>query len=412
MPPRAPARLAWRPVARPDRPTLRAGVRRTGAARQAAWPLRRRPLHPAPGTASPAHRGRCPLRRRIARSTDAARPPRRTGRSRLACTPPAAAVRAAGSRARYARSPRHQGPAGTPCRRSSNTSFFSPGAAGKLLHILVEGLRRELQALDHRQVGEQLVGQFLHRHAVANGQGRRLDQLAGFRCNRLHADEPSAVFFNDQLDEAACVEVGERARHVVQRERTAVGLDAVVVRFRLAVAHGGHLRVGEHHGRHGGQVQGSVATGHVDRGTGAGRRCHIDELRLIGAVAGGVDVGATRVHSLVDDDRTLLVHHHACHVQCQAARVGCTAGGDQQLVGAQFAVRRGEHEFAVPFTIDVRDLAGLGVFPHLDAFGTERGRDGFADGRVFAEEQRAARQDRHLRSESSERLRQLQRHHR
>ena len=43
---------------------------------------------------------------------------------RLGCTPPAAAVRAAGSRARYARSPRHQGPAGTLCRRSLNTSFF------------------------------------------------------------------------------------------------------------------------------------------------------------------------------------------------------------------------------------------------------------------------------------------------
>jgi hypothetical protein len=47
-------------------------------------------------------------------------------RSRLGCTPPAAAIRAAGSRARYARSPRHQGPAGTPCRRSSNTSFPHP----------------------------------------------------------------------------------------------------------------------------------------------------------------------------------------------------------------------------------------------------------------------------------------------
>jgi hypothetical protein len=43
----------------------------------------------------------------------------------------------------------------------------SPGAAGKLLHVLGEGLRRELQPFDHRQVGEQLVGQFLHRHAVA-----------------------------------------------------------------------------------------------------------------------------------------------------------------------------------------------------------------------------------------------------
>jgi len=92
-------------------------------------------------------------------------------------------------------------------------------------------------------------------------------------------------------------------------------------------------------------------------------------------------------------------------------RVLGAAGGDQQLVGAQFAVRRGEHEFAVPFTIDIRDLAGLGVFPHLDALHAECGRDGFAYSWVFAEEQRAASQDRHLRSESGERLRQLQRHH-
>jgi hypothetical protein len=49
------------------------------------------------------------------------------------------------------------------------------------------------------------------------------------------------------------------------------------------------------------------------------------------------------------------------------------------------------------------------VFPHLDAFHAECGRDGFADGRVFVEEQRVARQDRHLRSESGERLRQFQR---
>lgn len=63
-----------------------------------------------------------------------------------------------------------------------------------------------------------------------------------------------------------------------------------MVRFRLAVAYGRHLRVGEHHGRHRGQVQGRVTAGHVDRGASAGRCRHIDELRLVGAVACGVDV--------------------------------------------------------------------------------------------------------------------------
>ena len=41
-----------------------------------------------------------------------------------------------------------------PRRCSLNTSFSSPGAARKLLHVLAEGLRRELQSFDHRQVGE------------------------------------------------------------------------------------------------------------------------------------------------------------------------------------------------------------------------------------------------------------------
>ncbi|CQW49568.1 Uncharacterised protein [Salmonella enterica subsp. enterica serovar Typhi] len=116
-------------------------------------------------------------------------------------------------------------------------------------------------------------------------------------------------------------------------------------------------------------------------------------------------------HAGVDDDSALRGERDARRIQCQLACVGRAAGGDQQLVGAQFAVRRGEHEFAVPFTIDIRDLAGLGVFPHLDALHAECGRDGFAYSWVFAEEQRAASQDRHLRSESGERLRQLQRHH-
>ncbi len=217
MPPRAPARLAWRPVARPDGPTPRAAARPTGAARQAALRLVRRPLRRAHGTAAPGHPGRYPPRRPRARSTAVARPHRRTRRSRPWCRPPAVTSRAPGSRARYVRSPQRYGPVAIPCRRSSHTSLSSPGAAGKLLHILVEGLRRELQPFDHRQVGEQLVGQFLHRHPVANRQCGRLDQFARFRGHCLHADQSSAAFFNHQFDEAARVEVGERARHVVQR---------------------------------------------------------------------------------------------------------------------------------------------------------------------------------------------------
>ncbi|CAB3944051.1 hypothetical protein LMG7053_01554 [Achromobacter ruhlandii] len=217
-----------------------------------------------------------------------------------------------------------------------------------------------------------------------------------------------AAFLDNQLDEAACVEVGKRTRHVVQGQGATVGLDPVVMRFRFAVAHGRHLRIGKHHGRHRGQVEGRVSARHVDRGTGAGRCRHIDELRLVGAVAGRVDVRATRAHALVDDDGPLRIDGDPRRVQCQAARVRCPPGGDQQFVGAYFTVPRGQHEFAV----HMGDLAGLRVFQHRDPFGTESVGDGLADGRVFAEEQGAARQDRHLAAQSGKGLRQFQRHHR
>ena len=95
-------------------------------------------------------------------------------------------------------------------------------------------------------------------------------------------------------------------------------------------------------------------------------------------------------------------------VQRQAARVRCSAGSDQQLVGAQFTTRGFEHEFAVR----IGDIAGLRMFQYRDPFGTEGGCQGLADGGVFAEEQRAARQDRHLAAQPGEGLRQFQRDNR
>jgi hypothetical protein len=52
------------------------------------------------------------------------------------------------------------------------------------------------------------------------------------------------------------------------------------------------------------------------------------------------------------------------------------------------------------------------VVQHLDAFGAEGGRHGFADGRVFAKEQRAARQDGHLAAQPGKGLRKFDGHHR
>src|SRR3990167_8034831 len=77
----------------------------------------------------------------------------------------------------------------------------SPGTARKLLHVLDEGLRRQLQPLHHGQVGEQLVGEFLHRHPGPNGDGGSLDDLARFRGHRLNAQYPAGARFVDHLDE-------------------------------------------------------------------------------------------------------------------------------------------------------------------------------------------------------------------
>ncbi len=82
---------------------------------------------------------------------------------------------------------RPSGPGLPPCREENarrclrRISAPLPGAAGQLLYVLAEGLRCELQSFDHRQVREQLVGEFLHRHVVMNRQRRRLYQFARFR---------------------------------------------------------------------------------------------------------------------------------------------------------------------------------------------------------------------------------------
>lgn len=78
--------------------------------------------------------------------------------------------------------------------RASWFHLLSSCAAGQLFDILGEGLRRELQPLDHRQVGEQLVSQFLYGHAVTDREHRRLDQLARFRGHCLYPNESSATF--------------------------------------------------------------------------------------------------------------------------------------------------------------------------------------------------------------------------
>ena len=47
--------------------------------------------------------------------------------------------------------------------------------------------------LDHRQVGEQLVGQLLHGHPRPNGENGRLYQLARLWRHSLHADQSDGL---------------------------------------------------------------------------------------------------------------------------------------------------------------------------------------------------------------------------
>ena len=181
-----------------------------------------------------------------------------------------------------------------------------------------------------------------------------------------------------------------------------------MVCFGFAIAHGGDLGIGEHDRRHRRQVQRRVAAGHVDRGAGTGRRCDVDELRLVGAVARGVDVRCGGAHPIVDDDGALRVDRDTCRVEIQGAGVRCAAGGDQQSVSAQFAAPGREHECSAC----KGHLTGLRVLQHFDAFVAERGRDGFTYSGIFAEEQRVARQESHLAAESGKGLREFDRHHR
>ena len=79
-----------------------------------------------------------------------------------------------------------------------------------------------------------------------------------------------------------------------------------------------------------------------------------------------------------------------------------------RVFGAQLAAIRRQDELF----LCMGDSTGLDMLQHLDALGTERGRDGFGDGGVFAKEQCAAREDRDLAAQPGKGLRQFDCHHR
>src|SRR5258708_6416403 len=96
----------------------------------------------------------------------------------------------------------------------------SAGAAGKLFHVLAEGLRAQLDAFHHGEVREQLSGKIGDGHSGPQCKRYRLDDLTRLGGKDLSADQPPGALLGDELDEASCVEVRERARHVLDPDRT------------------------------------------------------------------------------------------------------------------------------------------------------------------------------------------------
>lgn len=224
----------------------------------------------------------------------------------------------------------------------------------------------------------------------------------------LHADKPAGAGLGNQLDESTWIEVGQRPRNVLQGKGTAVGFNAGPACFVFTVANGGDLRVGEDDHRHCGQFQRRVPAGHIDRGAGTGRRCYVDQLWLVGAIARSVDVRGAGAHPPVDDDGTLGVDFHARRVEIQVAGVRRSAGSDQQSIGANFAATGRQHELCVR----IGDLAGLHALQHFNAFIAKCGGDRAAYGGISAEEEPVPRQNAHLAAKSGEGLGEFDRHHR
>src|SRR3546814_5059496 len=150
-----------------------------------------------------------------------------------------------------------------------------------------------------------------------------------------------------QLDEAMCVEVDKRTRHVLEGERAAVRFDTGTACLLFTQTHGSDLRVGENRRWHNCQVQRRMAASHVDRRACAGRRCHINEPGLVSAVASGVDVRDVSAHAGVDFDGTLFVDRNSRGFEAEAARVGFAACSNQQSISASFTVICHQHELAI-----------------------------------------------------------------
>ncbi len=258
------------------------------------------------------------------------------------------------------------GPAGH-CVGADRTPPFLIRRARKLLHVLAEGLRCQLQPFDHGQVGA--IGRPVRtviRLRMASTAVWIESPASGYR---LHADELSVTFLDDQSDEAVCVEAAsDAARYPVLAGDCR--FDPVAMRFRLAVAHGGDLRSVN---TTAGIVRSRAASPPVmSIAARVPAAAATYELRLVGAVASR---GYWLRDCPVDDDGP-AIHGYPAASNASCAR-SVSGGGDEQLSVRNSPCVVVEHEF----TVHMGDLA-VGVLQHPDCPGTESGCHRLADGRA------------------------------
>ncbi len=256
-------------------------------------------------------------------------------------------------------------------------------------NVAREGLRTQLEAFRQRQVGEQFVGQLVHRHVVADGQRGGLDDLAAVVRQHLRTQQATAVGLGHELDEAAGIETGECPGHLIQVEAPAVDGKARCLRACLVQTDRGHLRVGEDDRRQHRQIQPRVAAGHVDCRAGT-RGGHIDELLQVRAVTDGVDGRVGGPHPVIDPDRPARVRFDPDRSQAEIGGIGRAPGRDQQPVGRDGLAVERDGEMPVCMVHG----SGLRMGQDADAFRFQRGVQAGPQVEVLAAEQRTAGDDR------------------
>lgn len=113
-----------------------------------------------------------------------------------------------------------------------------------MLDVLGERLGGQLDPLDHRQVGEELIGEVGDREVSTDCEGCGLDDLATLGCQDLGPQQSTGISFRNQLDEATGVEVGQRPGHVFQRQGAAFHLETPLAGSGLGEADRAHLGIG------------------------------------------------------------------------------------------------------------------------------------------------------------------------